>query len=109
MNDLISNKCEACNESTPKLSNEEIVDFSKQIKDWKIVDNHHLIKKWSFKNFLASVRFINKVALIAESEGHHPNISFGWGFAEITIWTHAINGLSKNDFILAAKIDAIKL
>jgi 4a-hydroxytetrahydrobiopterin dehydratase len=64
-----------------------------------------LHKKFNFKNFLDSQDFINKVGRISEDEGHHPDISFGWGYAEIKISTHAIEGLSKNDFILAAKID----
>ena len=62
-------------------------------------------KKFNFKNFLESQEFINKVGIISENEGHHPDISFGWGYAEIKITTHAIEGLSENDFILAAKID----
>jgi 4a-hydroxytetrahydrobiopterin dehydratase len=64
-----------------------------------------LHKKFNFKNFLDSQDFINKVGRISEDEGHHPDISFGWGYAEIKITTHAIEGLSENDFILAAKID----
>ena len=66
-----------------------------------------LNKKFVFKNFLKSQSFINKVGEISENEGHHPDISFGWGYAEIKITTHAIEGLSENDFILAAKIDQI--
>ena len=66
-----------------------------------------LNKKFNFKNFKESQIFINKVGEISESEGHHPDISFGWGYANIKITTHAIEGLSENDFILAAKIDQI--
>jgi 4a-hydroxytetrahydrobiopterin dehydratase len=66
-----------------------------------------LIKKFKFKNFLGSQNFINRVGQISEKEGHHPDISFGWGYAEIKITTHAIEGLSENDFILAAKIDQL--
>ena len=65
----------------------------------------YLYKKYEFKNFLESQNFINKVGEISENEGHHPDISFGWGYAEIKVTTHAIEGLSENDFILAAKID----
>jgi 4a-hydroxytetrahydrobiopterin dehydratase len=65
------------------------------------------IKNMKFKNFLESQTFINKVGEISENEGHHPDISFGWGYAEIKITTHAIEGLSENDFILAAKIDQL--
>jgi len=66
-----------------------------------------LFKKFNFKNFLDSQNFINNVGKISEDEGHHPDISFGWGYAEIKITTHAIEGLSENDFILAAKIDRL--
>jgi 4a-hydroxytetrahydrobiopterin dehydratase len=67
----------------------------------------YLYKKYEFKNFLESQTFINKVGETSENEGHHPDISFGWGYAEIKITTHAIEGLSENDFILAAKIDQL--
>ena len=67
--------------------------------------NFFLNKKFNFKNFLESQKFINEVSKISEDEGHHPDILFGWGYAEIKITTHAIEGLSENDFILAAKID----
>ena len=66
-----------------------------------------LNKKFNFNNFIESQKFINKVGEISEDEGHHPDISFGWGYAEIKITTHAIEGLSENDFILAAKIDQL--
>ena len=68
---------------------------------------YFLEKKFSFKNFINSQNFINKVGEISEKEAHHPDISFGWGYAKIKISTHAIEGLSENDFILAAKIDQI--
>ena len=68
---------------------------------------HTLEKKFKFKNFIKSQEFVNKVGEISEEEGHHPDIYFGWGYAKIKITTHAIEGLSENDFILAAKIDQI--
>ena len=68
---------------------------------------YFLIKEFKFKNFVESQNFINKVGEIAESEGHHPDIWFGWGYAKIKIYTHAIKGLAESDFILAAKIDKI--
>ncbi len=70
-------------------------------------ENFFLNKKFNFNNFTESQKFINKVGKISEDEGHHPEISFGWGYAEIKITTHAIEGLSENDFILAAKIDQL--
>lgn len=107
MNDLTSSSCDACNKLTPKLTKEQIAELRKQVKGWEVINDHNILKKWSFDNFLKPLRFVNAVAEVAEQEGHHPNINFGWGYVEITIWTHAIDGLSRNDFILAAKIDAI--
>ena len=68
---------------------------------------HHLIKNFKFDNFLQSQEFVNKVGKIAEEEGHHPDLWFGWGYARIKIFTHAIKGLAESDFILASKIDKI--
>ena len=69
--------------------------------------NYYLEKNFKFKNFAESQEFVNKVGSIAESESHHPDIYFGWGYAKIKISTHAIKGLAESDFILAAKIDRI--
>ena len=66
-----------------------------------------MIKEFNFKNFIGSQDFVNKVGDLAEIEGHHPDISFGWGYANVKIYTHAIGGLAESDFILAAKIDNI--
>ena len=81
------------------------------VDGWKVEADksqiYYLIKEFKFKNFLESQNFVNKVGSIAETEGHHPDIWFGWGYAKIKIYTHAINGLIENDFILAAKIDQI--
>ena len=66
--------------------------------------NYYLIKEFKFNNFLESQSFINKVGDVAEKEGHHPDIIFGWGYAKIKIFTHAIQGLAESDFILAAKL-----
>jgi 4a-hydroxytetrahydrobiopterin dehydratase len=82
-----------------------MVDGWNIIKDKK--DIYFLEKQFSFKNFLDSQKFVNAVGKISEEEGHHPEITFGWGYAKINITTHAIEGLSENDFILAAKIDKI--
>ena len=89
----------------------EIHKYQKKIDGWDIVNNKDNIffleKKFIFKNFLESQEFVNNVGKISEQESHHPDITFGWGYAEIKITTHAIKGLSENDFILAAKIDQI--
>ena len=89
----------------------EIHKYQKKVDGWSVKENqkkiYFLEKKFKFKNFINSQNFINKVSEISEKENHHPDIHFGWGYAIIVITTHAIEGLSENDFILAAKIDQI--
>ena len=81
----------------------------KKVDGWDVIKNdkniYFLEKNFNFKNFLESQKFVNEVGKISEDEGHHPDITFGWGYAKVNITTHAIEGLSENDFILAAKID----
>ena len=109
MNDLLKKKCEPCEGGVSPLDISEIHKYQKKIDGWDVdKDDKHvyfLRKKFTFKNFLDSQNFVNEVGNVSEDEGHHPDISFGWGYAKIVITTHAIEGLSENDFILAAKID----
>ena len=111
MNDLLKKKCVPCEGGILPFDISEIHKYQKKVDGWDIIKSKtnifFLNKKFVFKNFLKSQSFINKVGEISENEGHHPDISFGWGYAEIKITTHAIEGLSENDFILAAKIDQI--
>ena len=111
MTDLYKKKCVACDGNTPPFDTSEIHKYLKKIDGWNVKSNqeknHYLIKEFTFKNFLGSQNFVNKVGEIAEQEGHHPDITFGWGYAKIKIFTHAINGLHESDFVLAAKIDKI--
>tara|TARA_Y100000589_G_scaffold278489_1_gene274004 strand:+ start:295 stop:639 length:345 start_codon:yes stop_codon:yes gene_type:complete len=111
MNDLINKKCVPCEGGALPLDISEIHKYQTKVDGWNIIkddkDIYLLEKKFIFKNFLESQNFINNVGKISEEEGHHPDISFGWGYARINITTHAIAGLSENDFILAAKIDKI--
>jgi len=106
---LYSKKCIPCSGDTPPFSKLEIKKYLKKVKNWKVSINkkkaYYLIKHYKFKNFLKSLEFVKKTSVIAEREGHHPDINFGWGYAKIIIYTHAINGLSESDFILASKID----
>ena len=105
---LSSGKCEPCNGNTPKLDYQEISKFLSELNEWSVNDNQEMIfKKFKFSNFKKAISFANEVGEIAEKEGHHPDIWFGWGYAKIKIFTHAINGLAESDFILAAKIDKI--
>ena len=111
MSDLSKKKCVACDGNIPPFDVDEIHKYIKKVDNWEVKSNvdksFYLIKNFTFKNFKESQNFVNKVGNIAEEENHHPDISFGWGYAEIKVTTHAINGLSENDFILAAKIDQI--
>ena len=111
MSDLANKKCVSCAGDIPAFKIEEIHKYLRKVDGWNVkedqLDGFHLIKEFKFKNFIESQNFVNKVGEIAEKESHHPDIWFGWGYAKIKIFTHAINGLSESDFILAAKIDQI--
>ena len=109
MNDLLNKKCAPCEGGVIPFDVSEIHKYQKKVDGWDISKDQKEIfflnKKFTFKNFIESQNFINEVGKLSEMEGHHPDILFGWGYAEIKITTHAIEGLSENDFILAAKID----
>ncbi len=111
MEELHKKKCIACDGKVLPFDTSEIQKYLKKVDGWMVenVNNrsYYLEKKFKFKNFAESEKFIRKVSLIAELESHHPDILFGWGYAKIKIFTHAIKGLVENDFILAAKIDQI--
>lgn len=99
-----------CTKDTPKYSNEEIKQGLDQLKQWQAVDQQKwLEKKFKFKDFVATLDFVNKVGAQAETINHHPNIEFTWGFCKIRIQTHAVSALCKEDFDLAKLIDEIKL
>jgi len=109
MSDLLNKKCVPCEGGILPFDISEIHKYQKKVDGWNIKENekkkYFLEKDFKFKNFINSQQFINRVGEISENENHHPDISFGWGYAKIIITTHAIEGLCENDFILAAKID----
>ena len=107
MSELSSRQCVPCRGGVPSLQGEEITTLLNQLDGWKAINQHHLQKSYRFTDFRASLDFVNRVGELAEEQGHHPDICFGWGQAEITIWTHKIDGLTESDFILAAKIDKL--
>ena len=111
MSDLTDKKCVPCEGGVIPFDISQIHKYQKKVDGWDIIKDKEEIffleKKFSFSNFLESQEFVNSVGRISEKEGHHPDINFGWGYAKISITTHAIQGLSENDFILAAKIDKI--
>ena len=105
MNELADRQCVPCRGGVPPLRGEEIKRLESQLDGWQVVNEHHLRKEYKFKDFEKSQAFVNRVGELAEQQGRHPDICYGWGRAEITIWTHKIDGLTESDFILAAKID----
>jgi len=108
MSELAQKKCVACEGGAAPLNKVEAEVLVKQLKDWTLSgDGKWLSKDFTFNDFAASLGFVNKVGAIAEEEGHHPDVQFGWGKATIELTTHAIDGLSENDFIVAAKIDEL--
>ena len=105
---LKNQKCQACSGNTPKFDEKQISDNLSKLNSWSVNDEQKMIyKKFNFKTFKQALNFTNKVGEIADLEGHHPDISLGWGYSLIMLHTHAIQGLSINDFIIAAKIDEI--
>lgn len=106
--DLSKQKCIPCSKGTPPLKGAPLKSFQSQLQPgWKVIDEHHLEKEYTFKDFKEALAFTNKVGALAEQEGHHPDIYLSWGKVKIILWTHKINGLSESDFILAAKCDAL--
>jgi 4a-hydroxytetrahydrobiopterin dehydratase len=107
MNELANRDCVPCRGGVPPLQGEDITKLLSQLHGWQVVDEHHLNKEYKFKDFKETQTFVNSVGDLAEAQWHHPDICFGWGRAEVTIWTHKIDGLTESDFVLAAKIDQL--
>ncbi|RWU12240.1 4a-hydroxytetrahydrobiopterin dehydratase [Pseudidiomarina gelatinasegens] len=110
MSDLKQQKCEACNAEAPKVTDAELAELIREIPDWTPVVRDgvmQLEREFKFKNFKLALAFTNKVGDIAEAEFHHPTLVTEWGKVTVTWWTHAINGLHKNDFIMAARTDGV--
>jgi 4a-hydroxytetrahydrobiopterin dehydratase len=107
MTELAAKTCQPCKGGVPPLAGAELDALAKQVPQWKVVDAHHLTRAFSFPDFKQALAFVNKAGAIAEEQGHHPDIFLTWGKAEVTTYTHKINGLTESDFILAAKIDKL--
>lgn len=100
--------CEACRVGAPKVDDTEARELLQQIPDWSLIEVdgiNQLQRQYKFKNFVTAMEFANRLADIAEAEGHHPGILIEWGKATVTWWSHSIKGLHRNDFIMAAKTD----
>ena len=107
MSELAQRECVPCRGGVPPMKGEDIRQLPEQLPGWDVINDHHLRREYRFKNFRETLDFVNTVGELAENQGHHPDICFGWGKAEITIWTHKIDGLTESDFVLAAKIDKL--
>lgn len=107
-NKLTQEECIPCSVGTPALEGEELKELMNELKDeWKLVNEKKIVREFDFKNFSEALDFVNEVGDIAEEKGHHPDIELGWGRVKISLMTHKIDGLSRNDFIMASLIDEL--
>lgn len=108
VNTLSNKKCVPCEKWVPPLKKEEIKEYISQLNlPWEVIEGKKIKHQFKFKDFREAMEFVNKVAAIAEEEGHHPDICIYYSKVNITLWTHFISGLHENDFILAAKIEKL--
>jgi len=110
MENLNQMRCAACRRDAPPVTAEEIARLQPQIPDWRLLERDgipRLERVFVFDNFAAALAFTNQVGALAEAEGHHPALLTEWGRVTVTWWTHKIRGLHRNDFIMAAKTDAL--
>jgi len=104
---LADKKCVPCRGGVPPVQGQELQDLLKSVPEWNAINEHHLTRQFKFPDFKQALDFVNRVGALAEEQGHHPDILLAWGKAEITLWTHKIDGLTESDFIMAAKIDRL--
>ena len=107
MPDLADKQCSECRGDAPALKGPALDALRKQVPEWNLTNDHHITRVFKFPDFVQALGFVNKVGALAEEQGHHPDILLTWGKAEITLWTHSVNGLTESDFIMAAKIDRL--
>jgi 4a-hydroxytetrahydrobiopterin dehydratase len=108
MSNLTREVCVPCRGGVPALRGPEIAELLRELGGgWEVIGEHHLEKSYDFADFAGALAFTNGVGALAEEQGHHPDILLSWGKVRITIWTHKIDGLTRSDFVLAAKIDAL--
>jgi 4a-hydroxytetrahydrobiopterin dehydratase len=106
--ELAKEKCVPCRGGVPPLKGEALAPLIKQLgEEWRVVEEHHLEREFRFPDFAKALAFTNSIGAIAEAEGHHPDIYLAWGKVRVTIWTHKIDGLTRSDFVLAAKLDRV--
>ena len=106
--ELFEMQCVPCKGGVPPLQGADLQRLHAQLDPaWKVVDSHHLERSFKFKNFKEALAFTNRIGELAEAQGHHPDISLGWGRVQLKVWTHKIDGLTQSDFVFAAKVDRL--
>lgn len=109
MSELHTIRCVACEGGIPALTLEETNKYLTQVKNWELInDNKFISRRFNFKNFYQTMAFVNAIAWIANQENHHPDLEVGYNYCVVKYQTHAVNGLTRNDFICAAKIDNLE-
>jgi 4a-hydroxytetrahydrobiopterin dehydratase len=108
MSDLADRACVPCRGDVAPLGRAAIDELLAQLSpEWQVVREHHVVREFAFRDFVTALAFTNEIGAVAEEQGHHPDILLRWGQVWVTIWTHAIDGLTESDFVLAAKIDRL--
>jgi len=108
MSDLAAKRCVPCEGGVPPLDDDAQAGLLVQLADgWNVIEGHHLLREWSFPDFVSALEFTNTAGAICEEQGHHADFEVGWGRVKAMIWTHKIDGLTESDFVLAAKFDRI--
>jgi 4a-hydroxytetrahydrobiopterin dehydratase len=105
--ELADKTCVPCRGGVPALKGEELEALHRSVPDWIVANEHHIQREFRFPDFKQALDFVNHVGSLAEEQGHHPDILLAWGKAQITLWTHKVDGLTESDFIMAAKIDRL--
>ena len=105
--ELADRTCIPCQGGQPALGPNDIQPLSRQVPDWEVIADHHLSRNFAFADFASALAFVNRIGQVAEDEAHHPDVFLAWGKVGIELWTHAVDGLSESDFIVAAKIDRL--
>jgi 4a-hydroxytetrahydrobiopterin dehydratase len=109
MSNLAEKHCVPCRGGVQPLKGAELLPYAEQLPDWKIIEEHHIARTFSFPDFKTGLGFVNQVGAVAEQEGHHPDLCLKWGKVGVEIYTHKIRGLTESDFVMAAKIDQVYL
>jgi 4a-hydroxytetrahydrobiopterin dehydratase len=105
--ELASQTCVPCRGGVAPLKGEELRQILQEVPQWQVINEHHVTRTFTFPDFKQALAFVNRAGEVAEQQGHHPDILLTWGKAEITMWTHKIDGLTRSDLIMAAKIDQL--